>query len=113
MDHTALRFSVFLDLRCTNCHFCCCIISLSFASSTAGRTKLRIIDLIVIIPLIDRASNDDSNGCHIVIWSNLDLGIENPACRLDLQSADGFLALFLTPSFEQKSSNRADYTPNR
>ena len=36
-------------------------------------------EVVAIIPLIDRASNDDSNGGHIVIWSNLDLGIENPA----------------------------------
>ena len=29
-----------------------------------------------IIPLIDRASTELSNGGHIVFWSNLDLGCE-------------------------------------
>ena len=41
---TALRFSVFLDLRCTNCHVIAALYTVSLASSTAGRTKLRIVD---------------------------------------------------------------------
>ena len=32
---------------------------------------------------------------------------------VDFQAADGFLDPFLTRSFEIKSSNQADYTPNR
>ena len=32
----------------------------------------------------DAASNDDSNGGHIDIWSNFDLGCEIPAVELNL-----------------------------
>ena len=74
MLFAALRFTVFLDLRCTNCHFCRC--SLFHCISRGHLPELRIVILIAIIPLIDAASNDDSNGGHIVFWSNLDLCCE-------------------------------------
>ena len=54
MDLIALRFTVFLDLVPPDCHVVAAVREVSLASSTAGRTKLRIVDLIAIIPLIDR-----------------------------------------------------------
>ena len=56
--------------------------------------ELCIVNLIAIIPLIDRASNDDSNGGHIVIWSYFDLGIEIPAVRSILTLPAAFLTSF-------------------
>ena len=38
-----------------------------------------LIGVVAIMVLMDRASNDDSNGGHIVIWSNFDLCNEIPA----------------------------------
>ena len=49
-----------------------------------------ILDMVVAtMVLIDRASNDDSNGGHIVIWSNFDLGCEIPAVELNLADLCG------------------------
>ena len=49
----------------------------------------------------------------LLFWSNLNLWCENPGCQLDLQAAGHFLTPFLTETIKQKSSNEADYTPNR
>ena len=68
MFFAALSGSVFLDLRCTNCHFCRCIIHTVFGEFDRRENELRIVVLVAIIPLIDRASNDDSNGGYIIIW---------------------------------------------
>ena len=70
----------------------------------------------VMLVLIDRASRDDSNGCHVVFWSNLDLTGEIshvPCRRLDFEAANGFVTPFLTETFRKKCSNEAGYTSNR
>ena len=114
-SHCIALFTVFLDLRWNvpTVIFVAAFYFTVFREFDRRENEAAFIVLIKTMVLIDAACKELSNGGHIIFWSNLDLGIENPACRLDLQSADGFLALFLTPSFEQKSSNRADYTPNR
>ena len=82
MFFASLRLSLFLDFTAPDCHVVASLRWSNFASSTAGRTKLRIFLLrycVVNMVLIDRASRELSNGGHIVFWSNLDLIIENPA----------------------------------
>ncbi len=73
--------SVFLDLRCTICHF------LTRSSLlTAGRTScvyMLMFCCVMMVP-IDSALKDDSNGGHIVFWSNLDLYFQNLALEPDL-----------------------------
>lgn len=58
-----------------------------------ARVKLRILSIlemeVATIPLIDAASNDDSNGCHIVFWSNFDLCCEIPAVELNSAELGG------------------------
>ena len=59
MDHTVLRFTVFsvsvwiLDVPTVI--FVAALYTLSFARSTAGRAKLRIVVLIAMIPLFNAA----------------------------------------------------------
>ena len=62
---------------------------------------------------IDAASRELSIGCHIVYLVKFGPLLENPSCRLDFQAASHFLAPFLTETIWKKSSNQADYTPNR
>eukprot|EP00984_Skeletonema_dohrnii_P003641 scaffold1232_cov58-Skeletonema_dohrnii-CCMP3373.AAC.1 len=67
--------------RCTNFHVLASLGQSNFASST-GRENEAANLLIVNMVLIDRDSRELSNGCHVVFWSNLDLGCENPAVGL-------------------------------
>ena len=60
----------------------------------AARAKLRILSsilmvVVAIIPLIDAASNDDSNGGQFIISSNFDLCCENSAVELNLAELGG------------------------
>ena len=71
--------------------------------------------MLMMIP-IDSARRDDSIGCYIVFWSNLDLCCENPDCRLDFEAASCFLTPFLTktfcPSYERVASAAAASMPS-
>ena len=57
--------------------------------------------VLITMVLIDAASTDDSNGCHILIWSNLDLGIENPAVGWICKLPAAFLTSFLPDRFNK------------
>ncbi len=56
-----------------------------------------------------------SNGGHIVDFDYFGLGCENIKYGFgaEFQAADHFLDPFLTQKICEKSSNQADYTPNR
>ena len=64
-----------------------------FASSSGSENELRILsilmEVVATIPLIDRASNDDSNGGQFIISSNFDLCCENSAVELNLAELCG------------------------
>ena len=68
--------------------------------------------------LIDRDWKELSIGCHIHIVDfdqNLNSGVKFWIldAAVDFQAADHFLDLFLAWSIWKKSSNQADYMPNR
>jgi len=77
-----------------------------------GRAVISIFDILAIMVLINRVSRELSIGCQFVFWSKF-----GPAsgCESEIESGPvyHFLALFLTDSIEQKSSNQAHYTSNR
>ena len=93
---------------CTNFHFT----SPAFyvVLRRGPRPKLRLLLMLV---LIDRARRDDSNGGRIVNIHYFYPNGGNPGCRLDFQTADGFVALFLTEKILKFGSKEAQYTTNR
>ena len=74
LDLTALSGSVFCELERQRERSCVYSI---------------LTGVVAIIPLIDRASNDDFNGGHIEISSNFDLCCENPAVDSDSAELGG------------------------
>ena len=71
------------------------------------------VKLMLILVLIDRASRDDSIGCHVV---NIHIGFTpmvKTGCRRHFGIAARFVALFLTQKILKFGSNEAEYTPKR
>ena len=69
--------------------------------------------VVVMMVPFESAWRDDSNGGHIVKFDYFDLNGENPSCGGEFDRAEQKVDLFLAWSFDKKSSNQADYTPNR
>ena len=87
---TALRGSVFSEAFGSYCIKWKCLLR----ARAVARAKLRILSsileiVVATIPLIDAASNNDSNGGYIVIWSKLDHCFENPAVGPNLDELGG------------------------
>jgi len=57
---------------------------------------------------IDSSRQELSNGCYIVILSNFDIIVENPAVGLDLEPLGDFLDSFLADFTGKSCSNAAD-----
>ena len=68
IEPAALTFKCVLGFRCSWLS-CPRWLQLVIFCEAAGRAVFLFVALIVV--LIDREWRDDSNGCHIVFWSNL------------------------------------------
>ena len=62
---------------------------------------------------IDSAWEDDSNGGHVVDFVKIWIWMWNSGWKAESESAGVFLTPFLTETIYKKSSNQADYMPNR
>ena len=110
MLFAALSLSVFLDLIAANFHVVAAL-RRSLFREALGRSCESFCCV-----------NNGTNRCSLkrafqwlsyCIFVKFGPLLENSGCWLDLQAADGYLTPFLTGLIGKKSSNEADYTPNR
>jgi hypothetical protein len=80
-----------------------CILHLCILLATAG-SDAAIIPVIMMVPF-DSSRQELSNGGHIVICSNFDLFVENPAAASDLQ----VVGHFLDPFFAELNGKSCSY----